>query len=334
MLNFQEKIWEPGEYCYEAAYGFEPDLYAYLHDDDSVRACMLVVPGGGYCMVCNVEGEPVVKEFFDRGMNAFVLTYTTDITMSVPLKMQPANDLSRAIRYIRANASRFHIDPDRLSIAGFSAGGHLCASVAVHYDDIEDTNPKYAEISNRPDSFLLGYPVISTEDCTHRPSIEALLGKNPEKKELEYFSVDLNVNEKTPPCFLWQTVEDDLVPIENSALMAESLRKRGIPYAYYAFPHGRHGLSACNDMVKSGEFGPPYTFRQLDLAIENVKNNTAINVSQQRQDELMLQFFGTPEDTKDEQEPEQSTSTSQEFWDDVALWPQLAYEWLKSIKMV
>ena len=87
MKTFCEKIWEPGEYNYQAAYGFEPNIHALIHED-GIRDCMLVVPGGGYCMCVPPEAEIVAKEFYDRGMNAFVLTYTTDITMSVPLKNQ------------------------------------------------------------------------------------------------------------------------------------------------------------------------------------------------------------------------------------------------------
>lgn len=332
MKNFEEKIWEPGEYNYPAAYGFEPNIRTYLHDDDTIRPCMLVIPGGGYCMVCNVEGEPVVDEFYKRGMNCFVLTYTTDITMSVPLKSQPMEDASRAIRYIRKNADRFLIDPNRLSIIGFSAGGHLAASISVHFDDVQDKNPKYSAFSNRPDSTVLGYPVITSGEYAHRDSIISLLGRDASKEELDYFSLEKNVTENTPPAFIWQTVADDLVPVENSALYANALCEKKVKYAYYAFPHGRHGLSTLGKRVLNYDYGAPYTFEQLDKALDAVKSNQGVNVSKERRDELMLQFFGNLEGKKKENETPENPPVP--YYDDVALWPALCEIWLKSIDML
>lgn len=335
MKNFRENIWEEGEYNYEAAYGFEPFIYAYMHEDEEVHPCLLVVPGGGYCMVCNTEGEPMAKVGFREGMNVFVLTYTTDITMSVPLKRQPMNDLSRAIRYIRANSERFHIDPTKLTICGSSAGGHVCASVMTHFKDIKDHNPKYENVSNRPDSGILCYPVITAGEFTHIYSIWALLGKDARKEELDYFSLEKQVTEDTPPCFVWQTVEDDLVPVENSMMYAQALREKKIPYAYFAFPHGHHGLSVHDDDTKNGVFGEPYTFEQVDKAIENVKNNTAVNVSKERHDELMIQFFGNVDGIKEEKpDGEAPAPFVWPTFDDVSYWPTLCTIWLKSMNML
>lgn len=332
MINLQENIWKDGEYNYEAAYGFTPNVYSYLHDDDKVRACMMIVPGGGYCMVCNVEGEPMAKVAYDAGMNVFVLTYTTDITMSVPLKMQPLNDISRAIRYIRANAERFHIDPTKLSICGSSAGGHLCASITTHFDDVKDIDSLYNQYSNRPDGTILCYPVITSGPKTHIYSMQALLGYEPAKEELEYFSCEKQVSENTPPCFIWQTVEDDAVPVENSMMFASALKEKNIPYAYYAFPHGGHGLSLNNAETRSGIFGGPYTFEQVDKAVEAVRLGKGINVSAQRKDELMIQFFGNVEGIKDENaEPVIYTHP---FFEDVAMWPKLCEIWLKRMNLL
>ena len=138
MKHTRINIWNKGEYSYEAAYGFEPNIRTYIHDDDEVRDCMLVVPGGGYCMVVPSEAEVVAKTFYEKGMNAFVLSYTTDITFSIPLLNQPLKDISRAVRLIRSKSTEFNIDPDRLVICGFSAGGHLCGSLCVHYDDVTE----------------------------------------------------------------------------------------------------------------------------------------------------------------------------------------------------
>lgn len=349
-VTFREDIWAEGEYNYAAAYGFKPNIHAYLHDDDKVRPAMMVIPGGGYCMVCHVEGEVVAEQFYESGMNVFVLTYTTDITMSVSLRKQPLEDASRAIRYIRKNAERFRINPNKLSIGGFSAGGHLCATVATHYADVKDPDASYDAFSNRPDSVILGYPVITAGEFTHIYSIQALIGYEPSQEEKDYYSLEKQVTKDTPPCFIWQTVEDDAVPIENSMFFAEACRKAGVPYAYYAFPHGRHGLSVWNERVKTGDLGEPYTFEQLDLAVAAVKNHTAVDVSEKRRIELMIQFFGNPEGkTKEELEALEERNPAKEEkkekppkpamspmpdYPDVAMWPALAKAWLKSIDLI
>lgn len=329
-------IWEEGEYNYPAAYGFQPNLRTYLHEDDTVRECMLVIPGGGYCMVVNHEGEIIAKEFYNQGMNAFVLTYTTDITMSVPLQKQPLQDLSRAIRLIRKNSEKFHIDPSKICIAGFSAGGHLCATAATHFDDASDTNETYRNISARPDAAILSYPVITAGKYTHRESIASLVGWNAAEEERDYFSLEKQVTENTPPCFLWSTYEDGLVPCENVLLFSEALREKKIPFAQYIFPYGNHGLSLATEQFFQGKAGGEYTYEQLNLAIEAVKNGTAINVSEQRHDELMMQFFGTlhPEEKKEEEKKEQAEPAPLENpnpYPDVRMWPTLARNWLDKV---
>lgn len=155
-------IWEKEEYNYPMAFGFVPNMMAYLHDDAAVRPCMLVVPGGGYCGVSPTEGEIVAKKFYEKGFHTFVLTYTTNLLMQAPLKKQPMKDLSRAIRIIRERAEKERINPHQLVICGFSAGAHLCGSICVHYADVEDENETYKEISNRPDAAILSYPVITS----------------------------------------------------------------------------------------------------------------------------------------------------------------------------
>lgn len=333
MKRFEKKIWEDGEYDYAAAYGFEPNIKAYLHEDEKIRDCMLVVPGGGYCMVTPAEGELIAKEFYEKGMNCFVLIYTTDITMSVPLREQPFKDVSRAVRLIRANAKEYCINPDRLFISGFSAGGHVCGMLATHHDDFKDENPAYKEISNRPTAVILGYPVVTAGEFTHIYSIQALLGKNPTKEEIDYYSVEKNVTKDTPPCFMWQTVEDNLVPVENTYLLAKSLKEKGVLYAQYAFPRGFHGLSLPNDDFFNGNFGDALTFEQVNSAIEHVRNYTAVNVSQERHDELMIQFFGNKEGKEmPKPEPPKMPPVPKGRFSDILLWPELAMVFLNNLE--
>ena len=329
MKTFIEKIWEPGEYNYAAAYGFEPNIHGYLHDEDSAaRDGIIIVPGGGYCMCVPPEAEIVAKAFYNRGMNAFVLTYTTDITMSVPLKKQPLNDIARAVRFVRSRACEYGLSK-KLIINGGSAGGHVCASLAVHFDDVPDTNPKYKDISARPDGVILNYPVITTGEFTHIYSVWALLGQNAPQEEMDYFSLEKNVKPDTPPCFIWQTRDDNLVPVENSYLFAAALKEKGVPFAHYVFPSGFHGLSVATEDFFKGNFGEPYTMEQVDRAVKAVKEGRGVNVSDQRRAELEAQFAddAPPPPTSLETPAQQAAR-----FRDVAMWPDLAAVWIASLR--
>ena len=326
MKNFSEKIWDESEYNYAAAYGFIPEIHAYMHDDDQSRDCMLVIPGGGYCVCTPHEGELVAEEFYKRGMNAFVLTYTTDITMSVPLKDQPLQDISRAVRFIRKRSEEYNISGKKLIVCGFSAGAHVAGTLAVHYEEISDVNKAYSNISNRPDGVILSYPVITAGELTHIYSIQTLLGKNPTQEELDYYSIEKQVKPSTPPCFIWQTEEDELVPVENSYLMAEALHKAKIPYAHYVFPKGFHGLSVANDDFFNGWSGGMYVMDQVFKAVEAVKAGKGVNVSDERRAELEAQF-------PDDQEPvmPEGLPIDQSWREDAGLWPSLAEAWIKRL---
>ena len=320
---FRENIWEEGEYTYEAAYGFTPNIFAYLHDDNEKRDCMIVAPGGGYCMLAGHEGELAAMEFYNRGMNVFVLCYTTDITMSVPLKKQPLEDISRAVRYVRKNTDRFGILIDKLIIMGFSAAGHLCGSLAVHFEDVHDKNPELDAISNRPDAVILSYPVITSGEYAHEGSFEALLGKDATDEELNYFSLEKHVKDNTPPCFIWQTQEDDVVPVENSYLFAKALRQKHIPFAHYVFPRGFHGLSVANGEYFRGWSGGNYVMEQTMRAAFSVKEGKGVNVSDKRKEEIIEQFFSGNE--------WQGTGIDLSLQEDVGLWPELASAFIKRI---
>ena len=278
MKKFEEKIWLDGEYNYRAAYGFVPNIHAYLHDDDEKRDCMIVLPGGGYCMCVPPEANIPAMEFYNRGMNVFVLTYTTDITFSVPLKKQPLFDAARAVRFIRKRDKEYNIDGKKMILCGFSAGAHVCGSLAVHFDDVQDENADYKDISARPDGVVLSYPVITMGELSHIYSVWALLGKDASQDELDYFSLEKQVKENTPPCFIWQTANDNLVPVENSYLMANALKEKGVMYAHYVFPDGFHGLSVPNEDFFAGKF-EDFTMDQVMRAVAAVKNGESIDVS-------------------------------------------------------
>ena len=243
MIGERIELWHKEEYHYPAAHGFIPIMVSYIHEDELMHPAMLVVPGGGYRLVSPSEAHLVAMEFYQAGYNVFVLEYTVNPLDEAPLKLQPLNDISRAMRMIRFRAEQLHVLSDRIVVCGFSAGGHLCASLCVHGADIEDPDEKYQKFSNKPDAAVLSYPVITTGKYTHKDSFVALYGKNPTRKELEYMSIEKHVTKEMPPCFIWQTATDGTVPVQNSYLLAQKCLEEGVPFAHHVFSEGVHGMS-------------------------------------------------------------------------------------------
>ena len=138
MKTIRFSIWEDGEYTWPQGYGFVPFLTGYLHEDNKERPCVLVVPGGAYYIASPTEAGIVALDFYHKGYQTFVLTYTTNLLGTIPLKDQPMRDLARAVRIVRSRSNEYNIKPDCIATCGFSAGGHLTASEGVHYNDIED----------------------------------------------------------------------------------------------------------------------------------------------------------------------------------------------------
>ena len=292
MREAEYSIYTPGEYGYPAAFGFEPFLHAYLHESEKIRPVLIIAPGGGYRFVSPSEGEIVARSFYEKGWNCFVLTYTTNLLDAVPLNEQPLHDISRAVRFIRKNAVEFHVESTQLAVLGFSAAGHLCGSLAVHYMDDLETNPEYREISNRPQAAVLCYPVITSGEYAHSDSFRALLGADASAKMLQYMSLETQVTKETVPCFLWQTVTDNLVPVENSIMMAHALKKENVPFALHLFSDGLHGLSVATQDWADGKFAEPYTMRQTYLTADAVKSDI-IPMSDEQKEQIfsMVSFM-------------------------------------------
>lgn len=314
-------LWEQETYDYPAAFGFIPNVTAFIHDEDKQkRAGMIVVPGGGYRVVSPTEGEIVAREFFEKGYQTFVCTYTTNLLGIAPLKEQPVKDLSRAVSLVRERAEEFHVNTNQVIVCGFSAGAHLCGSLCVHFRDVPCMEHK--EISNRPDAAVLCYPVITSGIYAHRDSFQALLGEHPAKEQLAYVSLEKQVKPDTPPCFLWQTATDELVPVENSSLMAEALHKQGIAYAYHVFSEGKHGLSLANEAWARAEYGSSAdTMEQVSRMLECVRQG-ALELPEPVK-LLLMDSLGYDEEKG--QEMLKSNIPNAE----VAAWPVLADTWLK-----
>ena len=232
--------------------GFMPTLTTYILDDCSTypekrkRPAIVVCPGGGYAFCSEREAEPVALQFTAAGIHAFVLDYAVAPKNKYPEAQKNASD---AIRLIREHADEWGIDKDKIAICGFSAGGHLAASIATLWDEEPIAVP---DKSNRPNAAILCYPVISSvEGVGHEGSFDNLCGADTELRKA--MSLETRVSDKTPPCFLWHTFNDGCVPVENSLLFALALKKAGVSCELHVFPDGPHGLSIANSDTAGSE---------------------------------------------------------------------------------
>ena len=227
--------------------GFMPTLKAYLIeklDADRKRPAIVVFPGGGYAYTSPREAERIALNYNAAGFQAFVLSYST-APHKHPL---PIQDAATAIKTVRENADEWNINPDWIAIIGFSAGGHLAASISVHWDNPEIFSAdEIAAGLHKPNASILSYPVITSGEFAHRGSFENLLGEDADEKMLEMMSLEKQVKESTPPAFLWHTYTDGAVPVENTLLYASALSKYKIPCEVHIYPNGVHGLSLVSD---------------------------------------------------------------------------------------
>ncbi|MFM8274861.1 MAG: alpha/beta hydrolase [Gemmata sp.] len=224
-----------------------PTLTAYLPAaDKATGAAVVVCPGGGYSgRATGHEGKEIAEWLTARGVAAFVLKYRTvnESKIKAPLAPGPMLDVQRAVRTVRAKAADLKLDPKRIGVWGFSAGGHLASTAATHFDDGKaDATDPIEKQSSRPDFAVLAYPVITMGEKTHGGSKNNLLGPNPDPKLIEFYSNEKQVTEKTPPTFLFHTVEDRAVPVENSRLFKAACEKHKVPVELVEYEKGGHGV--------------------------------------------------------------------------------------------
>ena len=246
-----------------AAMGVQPSprqttLTTYILDDRNIQGSMkkkrpavIVCPGGAYEFTSEREAEPVAIKYNAAGFHTFVLDY------SVAPSSYPAAlcELSKAVKYVKDIAEENNIDRDRIFVVGFSAGGHLVASLGVHHSRPEVL--KFADVTegeNIPAGLILGYPVITGDETkAHMGSIDNFVGGKEEVRPLSY--LENYVTDKTPQCFIWHTFSDNAVPVANSLRFADALEASGVKFELHIYPNGEHGLSLADETTATNEEG-------------------------------------------------------------------------------
>lgn len=242
----------------EGAEGYLTTYVPFSIEDEikpKLRPGMLVMPGGGYWMRSAREGEPVALQWLARGYCAFVLDYTVQTRYPTPLL-----EAAMAMVYLRENAEKYHLDKHHIAAIGFSAGGHLAGMLGILHSEREIAERLKDRVKDvRPDAVVLAYPVVTMGEKTHTGTRDIITGGNEEL--LQRLSLEKRVTPSASPIFLWHTVEDDCVPVENSMMLAAAYRKAGVPFALHIFEHGHHGMSLVtqevNDQTEYDEFVAP-----------------------------------------------------------------------------
>ncbi len=224
-----------------------PSIKIFLPKTPNGQA-VVVCPGGGYWGTADEhEGDLVAKMLNNLGITAFVLKYRVpDDRYCIDKSIAPLQDAQAAIRMVRHNAAKYKINPRKVGIMGFSAGGHLAATTATHFSFA--ANPADVDTTSaRPDFAILVYPVISfQEGVTHQGSRTKLIGQNGSATQQQFFSNELQVTPQTPPTFLVHAGDDNAVPVQNSLLFYEALVKNGILAEMHLYPKGGHGFGMNN----------------------------------------------------------------------------------------
>jgi len=260
--------------------GYQPMLKLYLPDASpelylgKKRPMVLICPGGAYVMTTIREADPIAFKFLSAGFAAAVLHY------SVGYDRFPAAQLevAKSVATIRENAEEWGIDPNKIIVCGFSAGGHLAGSFGTLWNrDFITDYFGYHKEEHKPNGMILGYPVLTSGEKAHRESFDSLLGERKDDPELlELLSVEKQVSADTPRAFIWHTYDDNCVPVESSLLMATAMTAAGINVELHIYSSGSHGLSLANHVSSSEEhkewFINPDCQGWIDMAIRWVEN--------------------------------------------------------------
>ena len=243
-----EEKWEESGGILRVSEISKPTLTPYLLSKDKANGTAVIIfPGGGYRInAIGHEGFDIAKKLNEWGVTAFVLKYRIPNDAAMENKeIGPLQDAQRAIQLVRERAAEWNINPDRIGIMGFSAGGHLASTAGTHFEKAVIENPK--KINLRPDFMILGYPVISFDsEIMHGGSRENLLGKNPVQEKIYEYSNERQVTAKTPPTFLVHASDDQAVQPENSIRFYQALVKNKVPAELHIYQAGGHGFGLHN----------------------------------------------------------------------------------------
>jgi len=248
-----------------------PDIAVYLPSKKMATGqAVIICPGGGYHILAyDYEGTDIARYLNSIGVAGIVLKYRLPVygNCEVPHKT-PLMDAQRAMRLVRSNAAKWNINPSKIGIMGFSAGGHLASTLGTHFDYGNKNSADSVErISCRPDFMILMYPVITfTDPALHKGSREALLGKDADPELVKLYSNELQVKTDTPPAILFLADDDKAVPSENSILMYKALQAKGIPAELHIVSEGGHGygLSTKNQHIGSWTYNLKLWLEWLD----------------------------------------------------------------------
>lgn len=311
MRRVRIKIWGKGEYAYKAGFGFIPFINGYLHETDENRPGIIIAPGGGYVFLSPVEADLIAKKFYNLGFQVFVCVYTVNTLLTYPLKKQPMRDLAKTVQIVRNKSGEWKVDKEKIVVFGASAGGHVTGSLSVHFDDLNIDDC-------RPDAVILAYPVVSTEpELIHKPSFKALLGERPDREEQEYMSIEKQVSTDMPPCFIWHTMTDSEVSVQNSIVLAQACFRSGVLTACHIFSEGDHGMALADSSIESKEGEGNYVFEQ-QKKIEEVIKNKKIEITEEQRNSI--------ERVLSLEKPEQTCNENKQ----ISRWTDLVMDWLHS----
>ncbi len=251
QINSEEK--EKSEHADDGIFWItnvqEPTLEVYLPSKKNMTGQAVVIfPGGGYYgLAYDWEGTDIAKSLTAKGIAGIVVKYRLPWSKSIAQgkNVVPLQDAQRAIRLVRKRAEEWNLSSDEIGIMGFSAGGHLASTLGTHYTDaVYEKQDEADALSARPDFMALIYPVITLgQPSTHTGSRTSLLGEEPTADEVDYLSNEKHVTTETPPTFLLHAMDDDAVPVENTILFFDALRKYNVPATMHVYPTGGHGFS-------------------------------------------------------------------------------------------
>ncbi len=249
MTHTKTVSFSPNPHSPARAVGYLHDVYPEKMPNRIKRPCVVIFPGGAYVFLSEREADPPAMAFFSKGYNVFILYYSIKEHAK---DYSPIFDGSLALLKIRENSEKWGILPDKIAVCGFSAGAHAAAALGTLWDEpalkakIDTQGGR-----NRPDAMILCYPLISVAGYAHSEWAHTVFGGGLTEEQVNLLSLERHVNGQTPSTFLWHTYEDDCVPVENTLLFAEALRKNKVPFECHIFQKGRHGMSLCNEEVGS-----------------------------------------------------------------------------------